>query len=330
MADNATGSATPKAGDAAAGFGALITRAIEERTVAALSQVAPGEAPTAPLPFLMAPAFREIYGAILRNGVMPLILAARPIKALELAHDWSAVGGERFGEILAMPGNPIEDAWDQSWQALWATQDVIVGARVVDDESDRAAQASAERARRAPDAETGRRSRKGGLFGRLSKLFTEEVPPAEAAKDPSDRRRRLEGGESVSFRALIERHAETRGYHAPQDDDIHAIRELIRIKPATLERAWADISSLHMREFKPIGVQRAEKGALMDAMNRWQRELSPRFGEYMMIRAATDLEYCDSQFIRHLIRLCSDSLEAGERALPLLTEYQRSLPKVIR
>ena len=97
-----------------------------------------------------------------------------------------------------------------------------------------------------------------------------------------------------------------------------------------MAQAWDAINDTHTKEFKPIDTERAPKGALMDTMREWQTQLPPRIGEMLMIRAATDLEYCDAPFVKQLIRLSALSQEAGERALPWLTEYQRSLHRVIR
>ena len=293
--------------------------AIEARTRSVLAVIAPEGAPTAPLPFLMAPAFRDIYGPILRNGVMPLLVATRTMRSLELAHDWSAVEEGRFQEILAMSQNPIQEGWDHAWDSLWATRNVVVGGKMVEEPAEGGRPGGAARP-----------AKKGGMFSRLANLFTEEVRKGASGEQREAPRRYREGGEAVGFRALIDRHGGTHGYQSPEDDDIQAIRELIRIEPAVVSRAWDEITEMHMREFKPIGVQRAEKGSLSEVMVRWIQDLPPRMGELLMIRAATDLEYCDAVFTRQLIRLCSDSMEAGQRALPLLTEYQRSLPKVIR
>lgn len=289
----------------------MVAQAVELRTRKALAEIAPSGAPTAPLPFMMAASFRDTYGRILRTGVVPLLFTTPAMRSLEKAHQWSTADKVRLFEILTLPDNPIRDAWDRAWRTLWATRGVALGSHGAAGPAD------------------GRDHAKLGMLARLGRLMAGKspagIPPPGSARPAP-----YPSGDTVSFRDLIERHAVTHGYRPPEDEDIHALEELIRVPPAMLHKAWGEIADMHMREFKPVGVPRADKGSLVATLVRWQRSLPPFMGEFLLIRAATDLEYCDFPFVRQLLHLCCDDLGPHERALPLLTEYQASLPKIIR
>ena len=140
----------------------------------------------------------------------------------------------------------------------------------------------------------------GGLFSRITNFFTEEVqaeaaPAATAEEEQS-------ADESTSFRYLIQQHAGAHGYRPPEDEDLLPLRELIRVDPAELERAWSEIKDLHTREFRPIGVERAKAGSVQDLLLSWVNDLPLSIGELLAVRAAVDLEYCDAAFMRQFIR----------------------------
>ncbi|MCA8931372.1 MAG: hypothetical protein KDA49_02830 [Rhodospirillaceae bacterium] len=311
MTDRPADAVRPPRSHPAAGFREMVAQAVEVRTRKVLAEIAPSGAPTAPLPFMMAASFRETYGRILRTGVVPLLFVTPAMRSLEKAHEWSPGDRIRVFEILTLPDNPIREAWDRAWGTLWATRGVALAGQGANGQGD------------------GRDQSKSGMLARLGRLMGGKPaagPPQPGATRPAP----YPSGDTVSFRELIDRHAVTHGYRSPEDDDIHALEELIRVPPAMLNKAWGEIADMHMREFKPVGVSRAEKGALTGTLVRWQRSLPPFMGEFLLIRAATDLEYCDFPFMRQLIHLLCDDLDPHERALPLLTEYQASLPKIIR
>ena len=288
------------------------------RTSAVMTVLVPVSAPKAPLPLLMAPAFQVVYKAVLRQGVVPLILAARPVHKLEQSQNWSSMDDDRFDEIVADPTGTIADAWDRAWTTLWikASDEPVVG--------------TSRRAAVGPARSQPRKS-SGGLFSAVANFFTREEParpsrpaPAKAPVDAEP------SSASTGFRDLVEQHARANGYHVPREDDLDPLGQLFRVEAAPVAQAWDAINDMHTKEFKPIDTEGAPKGSLLDTMRERQMQLPPRIGEMLMIRAATDLEYCDAPFVKQLIRLSASSQEAGERALPWLTEYQRSLPRVIR
>ena len=299
-------------------FRTRLADTLVQRTSAVMTVLVPVSEPKAPLPLLMAPAFQVIYKAVLRQGVVPLILAARSVQKLEQSQDWSDMGDDRFDEIVTDPTGTIADAWDRAWITLWvkSAEEPVVSTP-----------------RRAPVRRTPSEPRKssGGLFSAVANFFTREEPAQPLRQAPVAAPVEAEpSSASTGFRDLVEQHARANGYHVPREDDLDPLGQLFRAEAAPVAQAWDSINDTHTKEFKPIDTERAPKGALLDTMCEWQTQLPPRIGEMLMIRAATDLEYCDAPFVKQLIRLSALSQEAGERALPWLTEYQRSLHRVIR
>ena len=299
-------------------FRTRLADTLVRRTCAVMTVLVPASTPKAPLPLLMAPAFQEIYKAVLRQGVVPLILTARPVHKLEQSQNWSSMDDDRFDEIVTDPTGTIADAWDRAWTTLWikAVEEPAV---------------SDPRRTRAGPAPSQPRKSSGGLFSALANFFTREVPDQPSRQAPAKAQAEAEpSSASTGFRDLVEQHAQANGYHVPREDDLDPLGQLFRVDAASVAQAWDAINDTHTKEFKPIGMDGAAKGSLLDTMRERQMQLPPRIGEMLMIRAATDLEYCDAPFVKQLIRLSASSQEAGERALPWLTEYQRSLPRVIR
>ena len=299
-------------------FRTRLADTLVRRTCAVMTVLVPASTPKAPLPLLMAPAFQEIYKAVLRQGVVPLILTARPVHKLEQSQNWSSMDDDRFDEIVTDPTGTIADAWDRAWTTLWikAVEEPAVS--------------DPRRTRTGPAPSQPRKS-SGGLFSALANFFTREVPDQPSRQAPAKAQAEAEpSSASTGFRDLVEQHAQANGYHVPREDDLDPLGQLFRVDAASVAQAWDAINDTHTKEFKPIGMDGAAKGSLLDTMRERQMQLPPRIGEMLMIRAATDLEYCDAPFVKQLIRLSASSQEAGERALPWLTEYQRSLPRVIR
>ena len=142
------------------------------RTSAVMTVLVPVSAPKAPLPLLMAPAFQVVYKAVLRQGVVPLILAARPVQKLEQSQNWSSMDDDRFDEIVTDPTGTIADAWDRAWTTLWikAAEEPVVTAP-----------------RRAPVGSPPSQPRKssGGLFSAVANFFTREEPAQPSRPAPA-------------------------------------------------------------------------------------------------------------------------------------------------
>jgi hypothetical protein len=304
-------------------FATLLTDALERRTAKVLELLSPASPPTAELPFPMSPAFREIYGQVLRVGVMPLILNRRQTQVLEKQYDWDQDGAKQVAEVLKTKANPIMDAWDAAWDGLWGTYDPG------------RAPAARPGARGNGKAKPAESAGSGGLIGSLAGLFRK--PKAEAksngaaapAGGPADGA--AAKGPMAGVQEMVGEHARQNGYLPPRPDDVDLLKDLIRVNPKTLDEAWRELTQIHTQEFKPSNPkERARPGALSEAITKWQYSLPQRLGELIALRAAADLEYCDSEFVRQYIRQSARSQEEGEKSLPYLALYQRSMPRVIR
>ena len=135
----------------------------------------------------------------------------------------------------------------------------------------------------------------------------------------------------AGLRAMIQEHARQHGYMPPREDDVALLKELIRVHPKTIEEAWRELTQVHAQEFRPADPkEKARQGSLREAMIKWQYSLPARLSELLILKGAADLEFCDSEFVRQYIRQSARSQEEGERALPYLTAYQKSMKRVIR
>jgi hypothetical protein len=334
-------------------FESLLTEMLERRTTRVLALLSPATPPTAELPFPMSPAFREIYGQVLRVGVLPLILNRRQTQVLEKQYDWEQEGAKQLAEILKVKANPIFDAWDASWDSLWGTYDPNRAAAS-------AAAARAANGHRKPNGGS------GGLLQSVTGLFRKGKAngagkpkgnagaagrpagkpngradgkagprPGAVAPGPAEGSADANGNGAkqpmAGVRDMVGEHARQNGYLPPRNEDVDLLKDLVRVSPKSLEDAWKELTQIHTQEFKPANPkERARPGALLEAITRWQYSLPQRLGELLAVKAAADLEYCDAEFVRQYIRQSARSQEEGEKTLPYLALYQRSMPRVIR
>lgn len=336
-------------------FASLLTEVLERRTTRVLALLSPAAPPTAELPFPMSPAFREVYGQLLRVGVLPLILNRRQTQLLEKQYDWEQEGAKQLAEILKVKANPIYDAWDAAWDSLWGTYDPNPTAA-----SAAVARTGNGHGRRKPGGGS------GGLLQSVTGLFRKDKAngagqakgngkaAGRAAGRPQARANgkatARPGGHADSaangqadaagngakqlmagVRDMVGEHARQNGYLPPRNEDVDLLKDLLRVSPKSLEDAWKELTQIHTQEFKPANPkERARPGALLEAITRWQYSLPQRLGELLAVKAAADLEYCDAEFVRQYIRQSARSQEEGEKTLPYLALYQRSMPRVIR
>ena len=309
-------------------FAPLLTETLERRTAKVLASLTPAAKPTSPLPFPMSPAFREIYGQLLRIGVMPLILKRRQTVVLERQCDWDNDGTKQLLEILKAKSNPIFDGWDAAWGGLWGTYDP-------NNASASAPAGAAARGGKAKSAETG----SGGLIQSVAGLFRKDKG-GKAAGKANGKAKPTAGGSNAGggakpcmagIQEMVGEHARHNGYLPPRPDDIELLKDLVRVNPKSLDDAWRELTQIHIQEFKPANPkERARTGSLREAITKWQYSLPQRLGEMLAVKAAADLEYCDAEFIKQYIRHSARSQEEGEQSLPYLTIYQRTMPKIIR
>ncbi len=295
------------------GFIELLQKNLERRTSRVMALLTPDDPSTSALPFAVAPPFLDVYGQVLRLGAVPLIASRRQIQLLGKQFDWETEGQRHLVEILKQRSNPVFDAWDSAWDGLWGNYDP-------NRQPPPTRQGPRDRAR-SGHAKGGLARAVSGLFGNHKDDSVEAAPPQPAEPKPV----------MAGLRAMIEEHAGQHGYLPPREDDVALLKELIRVHPRTVEEAWRELTQVHAQEFRPIDPkEKARQGALREAMIKWQYSLPTRLGELLILKSAADLEYCDADWVRQYIRQSARTLEEGERAMPYLTLYQKTMRRVIR
>ena len=300
-------------------FAEILHNILERRTSRSLALLAP-QAAEGRLPFAMASAFLDIYTSVLRAGVFPLMIRRRQLVNLEKQYDWEEDGEKKFVEILKAKANPVFESWDTAWDSLWDNFDPNVQPPPAP----------------GPGRGTGKHGKHGksgnghagGLFGAVKGLLNRDSGSAADDLDaaPSEPRPVLDG-----LRTLMEHHAEANDYIPPRADDVSMLKEIIRVHPRTIGDAWRELTQVHRQEFTPTDPKEGLRpGALSEAIVKWQYSLPQRIGELLALKAAAELEYCDANFVRQFIRQSARSQEEGERAMPYLAAYQKSMAAVIR
>ncbi|NBC33295.1 MAG: hypothetical protein GVY13_11525 [Alphaproteobacteria bacterium] len=303
-------------------FAEILQTSLERRTSRTMALLAPETPSKGRLPFPMAGPFLDIYAGLLRAGVFPLMVRRRQLQLLEKQYDWADDGEKKFADILKTKANPVFESWDNAWDSLWDNYD--------------------PNRRSAPANGVGRNGQAhgkavnghgpgGGLLGAVKGLLGRDRS-AGAAERPSESAAPSEPRPMVAgLRALMERHAEGNHYLPPKDDDVTLLKEMIRVHPRSIEDAWRELTQVHRQEFAPADPKEGlRQGALAEAIIKWQYSLPHRIGELLALKAAADLEYCDANFVRQFIRQSARSQEEGERAMPYLALFQKSMVAVIR
>lgn len=298
-------------------FETALAEILERRTIRVIQSLSPLQQPVDRLPFLMTSAFLEIYPSVLSTGAMPLMLARKQVHLAAAQYNWEQDAEQHLSEIMRPSNNPIFDAWDDAWANLWGTYD-----------PNRRGPSSTPLPNAKP--KPAHKAKSKGLFGVVAKLLTEEA----AVTEPSD----AEPDTSSSARPVLEglhdmmgHHAEHHGYVPPRDDDVSAIQDLVRVPATAVDKAWIELEQIHRQEFRPTNpTERARPGSLSEALTKWQYSLPPRIGEFLVLKAAIDLECCDSEYVKRYIRHSARSQEEGDKALPYLADYQRAMPTVLR
>lgn len=306
-------------------FAEILQNILERRTSRSLSLLAP-QSPEGQLPFAVASAFLDIYTSVLRAGVFPLMIRRRQMINLEKQYDWDEDGEKKFVEIIKAKANPVFESWDNAWDSLW------------DDFDPNAQQQSTP----APGKGTGHNGSKhgkngkgmnghaGGLFGAVKSLLhldsSSAASEAEAISTPSEPRPVMDG-----LRVLMEQHAAANDYIPPRPGDVSLLKEIIRVHPRTIGDAWRELTQVHKQEFMPANPNEgARPGSLSETIVKWQYSLPQKIGELLAVKAAAELEYCDANFVRQFIRQSARSQEEGERSMPFLAAYQKTMSAVIR
>jgi len=281
-------------------FSSVLRTELLERSRKNLELLIPDGDPAAPLPFAMTRAFIEIYPEIFKVGIFPLVVSRRPVRAIQGDVDWDRDGREYLQTVLDDRSNAVFIAWDAAWDAVWSERRVTVADHV--------------------SSSAGGEERKGGLlgflFGRKDAHKSAEERAAEAASEPEI----IEG-----MGTMLQRFAEKHGAVQPLPDDVKLFKGLIRMKPPRLAAAIKELRQHHDQEFVVGGEDKAKPGTLSEALQKWHYNLPERIGEFVVVRAAVDLENLDKTFLAKYIRQSARTQEEAERGMPYVAAYCKAM-----
>jgi hypothetical protein len=281
-------------------FSSVLFAELLERTKKNLELLVPEQRSEGPLPFALNPAFAEIYAEILKIGIFPIVISRRPVRAIVGDVNWAAEGREYLLTVLDDRSNAVFVAWDYAWESLWAERRVSAAAH----------------------AGEPAKERKGGflgaLFGGLRRHGKSEADIADA--DAEEAEETMEG-----MHAMLNHLAERRGFMPLFADDVKAFKGLVRTKPARLASAWKELTQYHQQEFLTVGKEQAKAGVLSENLQKWHYNLPERIGEFLVVRAAVDLDHVDKAFVGKYIRQSARSQEEAERGMPYLAAYWRQM-----
>lgn len=276
-------------------FSAVLLTELLERTKKTLELLQPEQQPCSLLPFAQTPVFVEIYAEIVRVGIYPVVISRRPVRAIQGDVDWVREGRDYLLTVLDDRSNAVFTAWDYAWDALW----------------------SERKTSGASSGSSQPREKKGGF---LSSLFGRRETPKAANGDED------EGGIMEGLYSMLTQFSERRGFLPLFPEDLRAFKSLVRTKPARLVAAWKELQQYHHQEFYMSGHDQAKPGVLSDALQKWHYNLPDRIGEFLVLKAAVDLEHVNKAFIGKYIRQSARTQEEAERGMPYLSVYWKSMP----
>lgn len=281
-------------------FSAVLLTELLERTKKTLELLVPETRPQGPLPFALNTAFADIYAEILKVGIYPIVISRRPVRAIQGDVDWATEGREYLLTVLDDRSNAVFTAWDYAWDSLWS-----------------------ERRISANTQQSPAKERKGGFLSTLlgglrrhGKTETEQDTEEETGAEEET----MEG-----MHAMLNHLAERRGFMPLFSDDVKAFKGLVRTKPQRVASAWKELTQYHHQEFKVVGKEQAKTGVLSEALQKWHYNLPERIGEFLVVKAAVDLEHVDKAFIGKYIRQSARTQEEAERGMPYLAAYWRQM-----
>jgi hypothetical protein len=279
-------------------FAAVLATELLERTKKSMELLAPELQPCSKLPFIQTPSFVEFYADLVRVGILPVVLSRRPVRAIVGDVDWKREGREYLLTVLDDRSNGVFTAWDFAWDSLWDERKV-----------------SAESGSNGNNSE-----KKGffsGLFGRKSK--------------PKQDHRPAEDGENVmaGLHTMLTELADRRGFLPLFHDDVRILKGMPRVKPGRLAQAWKEISQYHHQEFYLSEKEQAKPGVTSECLQKWHYNLPDKIGEFLVLKAAVDLEHVNKPFIGKYIRQSARTQEEAEKGMPYLTIYWKTMPNPV-
>lgn len=273
-------------------FAAVLTTELLERTRKNMELLAPEQAPRSKLPFIQSPAFVEYYTEMVRVGILPVVLSRRPVRSIVGDVDWKREGREYLLTVLDDRSNAVFTAWEYAWESLWD-----------------------ERKIGADSASHAAKPKKGffsALFGRKSAAKA-EAKPAE------------EGEVMEGLHGMLNELAERKGFLPLFHDDVRILKGIPRVKPGRLVQAWKEISQYHHQEFYLDEREQAKPGVTSECLQKWHYNLPDKIGEFLVIRAAVDLEHVTKPFIGKYIRQSARTQEEAEKGMPYLALYWKAM-----
>ncbi|WP_448202942.1 hypothetical protein [Azospirillum sp. sgz302134] len=280
-------------------FAAVLLTELLERTRKSMELLTPDEQPCSKLPFAQTPAFRDIYAELVRVGIFPVVLSRRPVRAIVGDVDWAREGREYLLTVLDDRSNAIFTAWDYAWDALWDERKI-----------------SADGAH----GSAGPAKEKKSFFSALFRRKNAERTERKASEG--------DGGDVMAgLYTMLNELADKRGYLPLFHDDIKVLKGLIRVKPARLLQAWKEITQYHHQEFYLTGQDQAKPGVTSDCLQKWHYNLPDRIGEFLVLKAAVDMEFVNKPFIGKYIRQSARTQEEAEKGMPYLSIYWKHMPQ---
>ncbi|AIB12000.1 hypothetical protein ABAZ39_08290 [Azospirillum argentinense] len=275
-------------------FAAILTTELLDRTRKSLELLTPEEQPAAKLPFALTPSFQEIYAELVRVGIFPVLLSRRPVRAIVGDVDWPRDGRDYLLTVLDDRSNAVFTAWDYAWDALWDERKV-----------------GADSGSSAP-------AKKKGFFASLFGRKTDK-PEKKASEQGA------EGDVMAGLYTMLNEQAERRGYLPLFHDDIKVLKGLVRVKPARIFQAWKEINQYHHQEFYLSGQDQAKPGVTSECLQKWHYNLPDRIGEFLVLKAAVDMEFVNKPFLGKYIRQSARTQEEAEKGMPYLATYWKSM-----
>lgn len=276
-------------------FAAVLLTELLERTKKSMELLAPELQPCSKLPFIQTPSFVEFYTELVRVGILPVVVSRRPVRAIVGDVDWKREGREYLLTVLDDRSNAVFTAWDYAWDSLWDERKV--GA-------DSAATSAAKP----------KKGFLGSLFGRRNAAKPDTRPSEEG-----------EGGVMAGLHGMLTELSERRGFLPLFHDDVRILKGMPRVKPARLAQAWKEISQYHHQEFYLSEKEQAKPGVTSDCLQKWHYNLPDKIGEFLVLKAAVDLEHVNKPFIGKYIRQSARTQEEAEKGMPYLSVYWKTM-----
>lgn len=276
-------------------FAAVLSTELLDRTKKSMELLAPDEQPCSLLPFIQTPSFVEFYQDLVRVGILPVVLSRRPVRAIVGDVDWGREGREYLLTVLDDRSNAVFTAWEYAWDSLWDERKVGQDSAVA-----------------------GNVKQKKGFFSAFFGRKRDERPDATQGNG-------TEGGVMAGLHIMLTELAEKRGFLPLFHEDVRILKALPRLKPGRVAQAWKEITQYHHQEFYLPEQEQAKPGVTSECLQKWHYNLPDKIGEFLVLKAAVDLEHVNKPFIGKYIRQSARTQEEAEKGMPYLAVYWKAM-----